>query len=178
MRRNLNLPNPWNDNRNRVPEQRTSSASEGRTEANTWTHPPASRDHRAIGLPASFLQREQNCHDELGISWRARYRDNATTRFLIGLAWGWTFGHLLLTRGKYTYRPPTTSTTTTMPTTCPCLGLKRTTPTTRCPWTRTAAIEQQHRGSLRAQSHNHLSQQGDAKPQQGAFEVLEMDHVD
>ena len=48
----------------------------------------------AIGLPASFLRWGQNRHDELGIFWRARYRDNATTRFLIGLAWGWIFGHL------------------------------------------------------------------------------------
>ena len=55
-----------------------------------------------IGLPASFLQREQNRHNELGIFWQARYRDNATTRFLIGLAWGWKFGHLCPTRGKYT----------------------------------------------------------------------------
>ena len=34
-RRTWNPPGPWNDNRNRVPEQRTSSASEGRTEAST-----------------------------------------------------------------------------------------------------------------------------------------------
>ena len=61
---------------------------------------PARGHHREIidmrywSPTASFLQRGQNRRDELGIFWQARYRDNATTRLLIGLAWGWNFGHL------------------------------------------------------------------------------------
>ena len=174
----MNLPNPWNvDNRNRVPEQRAFSASKGRTEASTWTHPPALRDHRH-GLLVSQLRFSSGDKTAMTNLASSGKRDIATTtRLLIGLAWGWNFRTTLLpTRGKY--RPPPTSTsTTTTPTTCPCRGLMRTNPTTRCPWTRTAAIEQPHRGSLRNLMINFLSR-GDTKPQQGAFEVLEMDLVD
>ena len=51
----------------------------------------------------------------------------------------------------------------------------RTTPATRCPWTRTAAIEQPHRGSLRNHTIIFLSRSY-AKPQQGVFEVLDRTH--